>query len=671
MAEQFADGVMVEILRNHFMGVVRELGTVLRNAAHTVFVKETADFGAYLVSPSGEVFMTPDDMGIFITIGTPMQGALDAIARYEEGDVCITNDPETSGGMVTHLPDFFLWTPIFAPGRERPTCFAFCFIHSTDVGGLVPGSVSPTARDMFQEGFILPPTKLVRRGELNQELVAILAANSRVPHLNWGDIRAEMAALAVSRTRMQELIGRYGVAAIEAGIDGVLAYSERQARSIIELLPDGCYTFSDYLETDFGGRPALPIRIKLDLLVSGSEMTLDFSATDPQVAFALNLVTQGRGGHNMVVPALVNYFRTRIPDITYNSGMVRPVKLVVPRGSLLNPEARAPVGARQATMFRVPEVIMGALAQAVPDQIPACGGGQGAIMFVSAPEFETGLSKVSILQPLIGGSGGRPGADGTDGVDFVAGFYRNIPTEVLENDAPILIERYGLRQDGGGPGTARGGLGLDYALRVLSPRATATCRGMERMFFRPWGRQGGHPGTQGFARVTRSEGTVEVLGKIDVLEMRPGDVLELATPCGAGFGDPLARGVELVAADVADGFVSEEAASDLYGVVLTGGAVDAAATEQLRARLARERHPLPDFSQGLERAVYEARWTDEIQTAINAAAWQQPAGIRGIIRELLQQELAPRLEAGEVVEAAAIAGIAAELVAGLRGRLYR
>jgi N-methylhydantoinase B len=615
--------------------------------------------------------MTPDDMGIFITIGTPMAGAIAALDGYEEGDVCLTNDPEGSGGMVTHLPDFFMWTPIFPPGRSSgdPLCFAFCFIHATDVGGLVPGSVSPTARDQLQEGFILPPVKLCRRGELDGGLLGVLLANTRVPELNWGDLRAEMSALTVTRRRMGELVDRYGEAAVREGMSGVLDYSERQARSIIEGIPDGTYQFSDYLESDFAG-PSQPIRIKLDLTVAGSDLTLDFSGTDPQVPLALNLATHGRHGHNMVVPALVNYFRSRMPDITYNSGMMRPVRLVAPRGSLLNPEPRAPVGARQATMFRVPEVIMGALAQAIPDQIPACGGGQGAIMLVAAPEFETGTMSVSILQPLVGGSGGQATADGIEGVDFVSGFYRNIPTEVLENDAPVLVERYALRSDAGGAGRSRGGLGLDYALRVLSPRATATCRGMERMIFRPWGRGGGQPGTQGYARLRRGDGSVEQLGKIDVLEMRPGEVLEIGTPCGAGFGDPLERPPEAVLGDVLDGFVSTESARELYGVVVAGAVLDAEATRALRGRLGGAGSDWPDFDLGPERRAYEMRWTDALQDAVNAAAWAQPAGVRTVIRELLQQELGRRLEAGEAVAPSEVPRLAAKIVASLRARLY-
>ncbi|MGH7861413.1 MAG: hydantoinase B/oxoprolinase family protein [Candidatus Dormibacteraceae bacterium] len=670
MAETMADAVMVEVLRNHFMGIVRELGATLRNAARTVFVKETADFGAYLVDASGEVFMTPDDMGIFITIGTPMGDAIAAVPGYERGDVCITNDPESSGGMVTHLPDYFLWAPIFAPGAELPLCFAFCFIHATDVGGLVPGSVSPTAVDIHQEGLILPPSKLCRGGEMNLELERIVRANSRVPDLNWGDIQAQMGALEVTRKRMGELIDHYGLEPVERGIEGVLAYSERQARAIIERVPDGTYTFSDYMETDFREGPGLPIRIKLDLSVRGSEMELDFGATDPQVALALNLATHGKRGHNMIVPALVNYFRSCDPDITYNSGMVRPVSLKVPLGSLLNPEPGAALGARQATMFRVPEVIMGALAQAVPDQIPACGGGQGAIMFVAAPEFDSGTSRVSILQPLIGGSGARRDLDGTDGVDFVAGFYRNIPTEVLENDAPILIERYGLRQDGGGAGRQRGGLGLDYALRVLSPLATVTCRGMERMRFRPWGRAGGEAGTQGRAQMTRAGGEVERLGKIDVLQMRPGDVLELNTPCGAGYGPALERAPALVLADVLDGFVSVQAAEESYGVVVAGGGVDRDATSTRRRQLAAERPARPDFEVGTERREFERRWPSPLQDAVNAAAWGLPPGVRGVIRDLIREEVEGELEAGRAVAPESVPALLANLLARLRGRLF-
>jgi N-methylhydantoinase B len=662
------DRVLLEILSNRFMGIVRELGHIIKTAGHTVFVKETADFGAYLVSPRGEVFMTPDDMGIFITIGTPMDGAIDAIAEYRPGDICITNDPEGSQGLVTHLPDFFLWKPVFAHGRL--ICFCFSFIHSTDVGGLVPGSVSPTAVDQFQEGLILPPSKLFRGGELNQELLDVVLANSRVPDQNWGDLKAQVSALNVAERRFGELIDRYGAGPVEEAIEGVLAYSEEQARSIVAEIPDGTYTAWDYLEADFTD-VFHPIRIKLALTVEGTELTLDFTGTDPQVPLAFNMPTHGKDGHNMLVPALVNHFRSRMPEITYNSGMMRPVRMVIPRGNLLNPALRAPSGARQATMFRVPEVIMAALAQAVPGQIPACGGGQGAIMLISAPEFETGETRLSIVQPLIGGSGGRPGLDGTDGVDFVAGFYRNIPTETLESDMPMMVERYGLLEDGGGPGEFRGGLGLDYAIRVFSPRATLTCRAMERTHFRPWGRAGGHPGLQGFARLREQDGTVRELGKIDVMELRPGQILQVGTPCGGGFGDPLDRDPALVAADVADGFVSVAAAAERYGVVVgAAGAVDPEATGARRERLRAEREPLDDFAAGPERDAFEARWTDALQSAVHAAVWTHPPGLRAIVKEAIDSHIRARFDAGAAVGPGDVAAIARDAVDELRRDLY-
>jgi N-methylhydantoinase B len=322
-------------------------------------------------------------------------------------------------------------------------------------------------------------------------------------------------------------------------------------------------------------------------------------------------------------------------------------------------------------MFRVPEVIMGALAQAAGDQIPACGGGQGAIMLVSAPEFDTGETRISIIQPLIGGSGGRPGLDGTDGVDFVAGFYRNIPTETLEADMPIMIERYGLLDDGGGAGERRGGLGLDYAIRVLSPRATLTCRAMERTRFRPWGRAGGHPGRQGFARLREAGGAVRELGKIDVMQLRPGEILEIGTPCGGGFGDPLERDPVRVVADVSDGYVGAEAARELYGVVLdAAGELDAEATPRLRARLRAERPPVPDLYAGPERAAFEALWTDALQSAVHDAVWRQPAGLRSIVKEAVEAHIRERFDAGGRVAPEEVGAVAEAALAQLRRRLY-
>ena len=373
------DKVLLEILKNRFQAIVNEMGMTVQRTGHTIFIKETADFGSVLVSPEGEIFSAPLNVGVTVLIGTPMGDAIRAIDNYEEGDVIISNDPDSTGAMATHLPDLYLWRPIFFKGEL--ICFAWTFIHCSDIGGKVPGSISPTSFDIFQEGFVIPPTKLFKQGKRNEEFFRIFMKNSRIPEQNWGDIKALVAALSVGAQRMEELIKRYDVVTVNEGINAVLDYAEAQAKEIIREIPSGSYSFHDYMEgqvADLG-----TIRIALEMHIENEELYLDFSKTDPQVPAAINMPTGNKVGHWMIVPALVKYFKTVNPYLTYNSGMVRPVKLGIPQGSLLNPEPRAAVGVRAATMFRVFDIICGTLAQAVPEQIPAAGSGQGSIVVVS------------------------------------------------------------------------------------------------------------------------------------------------------------------------------------------------------------------------------------------------------------------------------------------------
>jgi N-methylhydantoinase B len=268
---------------------------------------------------------------------------------------------------------------------------------------------------------VIPPSRLIERGRENAALLETFLANSRIPEQNRGDLRAMLAALDKAEGRVHEMVSRYGAEEVREGSAAVLAHAERQARVIFSTIPDGRYRFVDYLEGDFmpGGQP---IRIELTLRANAGEIELDFSGTDPQVPAALNLPTSSQDGHYLIVMGLVNFLRTANPEITYNSGMVRPVRVRIPPGTLLNPDPGAACGARQATFFRVADVVLGALTAAVPQRVPAAGAGQGAILLVAAPDLTTGEERVSTVQPLVGGSGGRPWRDGTDGVDFVTGF---------------------------------------------------------------------------------------------------------------------------------------------------------------------------------------------------------------------------------------------------------
>ncbi len=601
----FQDTALLEILKNRFQAIVNEMGATIQRTGHTIFIKETADFGSVLVSPEGEIFSAPLNVGVTVLIGTPMGDAIRAIDDYEEGDVVISNDPSSTGAMATHLPDLYLWRPIFHDGKL--VCFAWTFIHCSDIGGKVPGSISPTSFDVFQEGFVIPPTKLFKRGALNDEFFKIFMSNSRIPEQNWGDVKSLVAALTIADRRVHELIGRYDVDTVRAGMHGVLDYAEVQARDIFSAIPEGTYRFSDYMEGHVANLGT--IRIKADLHVRGGEIYADFAYTDPQVPAAINMPTAAKTGHWMIVPALVKFLKTENPHIAYNSGMVRPIKLGIPRGTLLNPEPRAAVGVRAATMFRVFDVVCGALAQALPDRIPAAGSGQGSIVVVSTLDVESGKNKISVVQPLCGGCGGRPHKDGLDGVDFSLGSLRNVPTETLESEMPVQILQYGLRPDSGGHGRFRGGTGVVLRVRISTPDTFVTARGMERYLYRPWGLHGGHPGTTGYTRLKRRGGEEHDIGQIDLLRLEPGDELHFGTQGAGGHGDPLERDAERVSWDVRQGLVSRDTAADGYGVVLHDDAsVDAPATTAARARLMADvTHAVArPFAFGPEREAYRA-----------------------------------------------------------------
>jgi N-methylhydantoinase B len=654
-----ADPITLEVYKNLFQGIVDEAGQTIMRAAHTVFIKETQDFVVALATPDGESFAASRRVGIWIAIGLPLRGALERIGPPREGDVYITNDPDASHGLVTHLPDTFIWRPVFCRGEL--VCYVVAFVHLTDVGGLAPGSVVPSAAEQLQEGLLIPPTRLIDGGRLNEGLRALMQANCRSPRQNQGDMRALLSAVNTAAQRVDELLEKEGLESVRVGMSGVLDYAETQARQVFRTIPDGTYRFADYLEGDVvpGGRP---IRVALDLVARDGELRLDFSETDPQVRAALNIATYSQDGHYLIVIGLVSFLRSINPDITYNSGLVRPVRLVAPRGSLLNPEPGAPCGARQATFFRVAEVIMGALAQAIPDRIPAAGCGQGSILFVAVPDFTTGRSRVSIVQPLVGGSGGRPSDDGTDGVDFNTGFYRNIPTEVLESELPVVVERYGLRLDSGGAGRFRGGMGLDYALTVLPPEAVLTSRGMERYFFQPWGREGGRPGANGRTRLVERDGSQTELGKLDVLRPPPRATLAVETAGGGGYGDPFGRDPALVLADVLDGLVSPEQARREYGVAIVNSLVDEAGTAGLRDG---RRPPAERFDFGPNRRAYEERWPDALQTLLNQLTGGLVAAPRQYVRARLIAAIEQGRGDGQVIDEQALRRLFARIMEAL------
>ncbi|MBN9254077.1 MULTISPECIES: hydantoinase B/oxoprolinase family protein [unclassified Mesorhizobium] len=656
------DKIGLEIMSNRFQAIVDEMAQALFRTAHTVFIKETQDYGAALVSTKGEVFAASRRYGVLMMVGKPMDDAILAMGDdVREGDVFITNDPEATRGMATHLSDVYLWTPVFHEGKI--VCYLWSFVHMTDVGGRVSGSIAPSSYELMQEGIRVPPRRLFREGVLDETFLKMFLVNTRSSNQNWGDMKACIAALNTAMRRMREIIQRFGADTISHSIDDVLNYAEAQSRRVISTVPEGTYHFSDFIEGDMVGLGLL--RINLKLTVKDGEFNMDFAGTAPEVRAALNLPSFSKDGHWMLTTGVVNWLCTREPSIAYNAGMVRPLKITIPRGTIINPEPGAAVGARYSTSHKVCDVIIGALAQAVPDQLPATDSGQGGILMVAMPDPHTSETRVSVIQPVVGGSGGRPMADGVDGTMVILNFLKNVPTELLEREMPeVLIRRYGLREDSGGAGKYRGGTGAVIEFETHSPFSTVTARNLERYVFPPAGRQGGQPGTTGYTLLNPGTPEEKDIGKIDILQVGLGAVIQMGTQGGGGYGDPLDRPVEQVLSDVLDGYVSRASARGSYGVVIgEDGSLDAEATRERRAEIiaARQGQPLKSIDYGPVREAYNTLWPTELHDAISAQIGHLSRVQRQTGHQALYAEIGRRLDSGEKVLPEQVAAIYKEL----------
>jgi N-methylhydantoinase B len=645
-----ADKIGLEIMSNRFQAIVDEMAQALFRTAHTVFIKETQDYGAALVSTRGEVFAASRRYGVLMMVGKPMDDAIRAMGEdVREGDIFISNDPEATRGMATHLSDVYLWTPVFEDGAI--ICYLWTFVHMTDVGGRVSGSIAPSSYELMQEGIRIPPQKLFSEGVLNETFLKTFLVNTRSSAQNWGDMKACIAALNTAMRRMREIIARFGATVVSKSIDDVLNYAEAQSRRVIATVPEGVYRFSDFIEGDVAGLGLL--RINLTLTVKDGEFHMNFAGTAPEVRAALNLPSFSKNGHWMLVTGVVNWLCTREPSIAYNAGLVRSLKISIPKGTIINPDSGAACGARYSTSHKVCDVIIGALAQAVPDQLPATDSGQGGILMVAMPDPETSETRVSVIQPVVGGSGGRPMADGVDGTMVILNFLKNVPTELLEREMPeVLIRRYGLREDSGGAGRYRGGTGAVIEFETHSPFSTVTARNLERYLFPPAGRQGGQPGSTGYTLLNPGTPQEKNIGKIDILQVGLGDVIRMGTQGGGGYGDPLERPAEQVLSDVLDGYVWRSSAETAYGVVISADSVlDVAATQELRSRMRAERggKPLKTIDYGPVREAYNALWPAELHDAISAEIAGLPRVQRQTGHQALYAEIGRRLDAGEKV----------------------
>ena len=596
------DPVTLQVLRNHAQAAADSMAYTLFRTAHSTFVKETEDFTTGLTTPEGMTFASPRDLGATWFIGLDYANAIKLVADYMPGDVCITNDPY-SGFVCTHTPDLHMWRPIF--WGEELVAFAVGHIHNTDVGGAVPASLSRALTEVHQEGIRIPPAKLYKEGVLNETLLTVMLTNVRMPDQNWGDLKAQVAAMATGERKVHEMIRRFGLDVFRQGVRDLLDQGDRQARAVIKSIPDGDYFFADYLDEDAPG--GAPVRLALNLQIRGDEAVLDFSGSDPQLQSSLNVPTGGAERHILLMVGYNYCLYTLDPTIPLNGGIVRPARCVIPEGTVLNPQFPAAVGMRSLTCVRLQGVVMGAFQKALPDRLPAGPSGGGAMMNVKTVDDVSGRLIMASIDPITGGAGGSSAGDGTDGSGANNSFLKNTPVEINEIEVPVRILRYGLVPDSGGPGRFRGGLATCLEFKVFTPNTVVTARNRDRTRFAAWGAAGGQPGmTSEFWRNQHQPNAIN-LGNTDVVTLDPGDVIRVTSAGAAGWGDPLLRDPEAVAFDAAQGKVSVDLAATQYGVVLVNGAVDQAATAKLRATMAPASNE--PFAYNENRVEFEKIWT--------------------------------------------------------------
>ncbi|MGI9333701.1 MAG: hydantoinase B/oxoprolinase family protein, partial [Gammaproteobacteria bacterium] len=373
----FTDKVTLQILANHCAAATESMAHTLFRTAHSTFVKETEDFTTGLATPDGKTFASPYDLGATWFVGLDYGRAIGLIDTYEQGDICMTNDPY-SGFVCTHSPDLHLWKPIFHAGEL--VCFAVGHIHNTDVGGAVPASLSRANTEVHQEGVRVPPVKLYKRGVLNSEVLDIMLMNVRMPEQNWGDLKAQVAAMNTGERKVHEMIRRFGIDTFRAGIVDLLDYAELQAHHLIGKIPNGQYFFADYMDEDsVDGRPC---RLAVNLEIEDEAVVADFSESDPQLTSSLNIPTGGDQRHVLLWIPYIYVLYTMDRTVLLNSGLMRPASSIIPDGSVLNPRFPAAVGMRSLAVMRLQSCVFGAFAQALPDIVPAACGDGGPLINV-------------------------------------------------------------------------------------------------------------------------------------------------------------------------------------------------------------------------------------------------------------------------------------------------
>lgn len=546
------DPITLEVTRKALVEVAEEMNANLIRTSYSPNIKERRDCSAALFDPRGRLVAQAESIPVHLgAMPFSVQAALAHFPDLKPGDTIALNDPFAGG---VHLPDITFVTPIFY--QEKLVAFAANRAHHADIGGKTPGSVAGDSTDIYQEGLRIPPVKLWRAGELDQDLMEMILANVRTPQERLGDLRAQKAANETGRRRFVDLLGRYGSGLLAEAIDEIMNYSERRMRGEIAALPDGTYEYEDYLDND--GITALRVRIKATVRIIGDYLTIDFSGSSPQVEGPVNAV--------YAVTASATYYTIRAitdPDIPPNQGCYRPITIIAPEGTVVNAHPPAAVvGGNLETSQRIVDVLIGALAQARPEK--AIGACQGTMNNLTVGGIDPRSGKPYTLYETIGGGfGGRSAKDGLDGIHCHMTNTLNTPIEALEIAYPLRIERYELRPDSCGAGRWRGGLGIRRDIRAVGHRAKLSLLG-ERRLTQPYGMFGGDAGGRGSDRIIIDSKERPVGGKGSIT-LEPGWMISVRTPGGGGYGSPSERPRESIRKDFREGRITAEHALEHYG----------------------------------------------------------------------------------------------------------
>ena len=516
------DPVELEYFRQLLVSIPEEMGVVLRKTAFSANIKERRDYSCAVYDRDGETIAMGDHMPVHLgAMPMSVRHAIDAF-DLKRGDVAILNDPFQGG---THLPDITAVAAVFTGRESRPAFYVSSRAHHADVGGMSPGSM-PLAQEIYQEGLRIPPVLLVKRGRVDRELMRLILANVRTPEEREGDLLAQWMALDRGAKRLHEMVARYGLARVERNVGALEDYGERMMRAALKAVPDGKYRFEDWLDDD--GATGRPVRIAVQVEIRGTSATVDFSESDAQVAGPVN------ANLAITIAATQYVFRCLLAeDVPATSGLMRPIRVIAPERSVVNAGLPAAMAAGNVeTSQRITDVLLGALAQAVPSRIPAASSGTMNNLSFGGTDPATG-KPFAYYETIAGGMGASAEHDGQSAVHTHMTNSWNTPVEAFEHQFPVRVKTYRVRRGSGGVGKKRGGDGI---VRELEFRAAAEVTVLaDRRLRGPYGLEGGGCGQAGKTSVVR-KGKVEKLpGKVR-FGVSEGDIVRIETPGGGAFG---------------------------------------------------------------------------------------------------------------------------------------